>query len=305
MLDFDELKEALADGDDEPFEACKADLTPVDSFVEMAEGVRVSVFDDYFPESAIWREGDQLVAEITEHIYTKYWEHKWHGRVFAGAMLRAIKRFIAEGHPFTEGSIENDDDPHIFIRWQLRLPATTNGKDLVEAIDAAYTSVGSRADLILENSETVLVLGKDTDEALDRLRLIASRLEALGYYAVIIKDQPDKLGESVLQKVMRHALSSKFVIVENTDPSGHLYEIPHVGKAAECVIAFLQEEGKGATWMFEDAFARNNHWQKFGYPADGIEKSVEEAAAWAEDFVKQFGAFQQRVLPWMKPIKTP
>jgi hypothetical protein len=305
MLDFDELKEALASGDDDPFEACKADLTPVDSFREMAEGVRVSVIDDYFPESVISREGDELVAEITEHIYTKYWEHKWHGRVFAGAMLRAIKRFIAEGHPFTEGSIENDDDPHIFIRWQLRLPATTNGKDLVEAIDAAYNSVGSRADLILENSETVLVLGKDTDEALDRLRLIASRLEALGYYAVIIKDQPDKLGESVLQKVMRHALSSKFVVVENTDPSGHLYEIPHVGKAAECVIAFLQEDGRGATWMFEDAFARNKHWQKFVYPKGGIEKSVDEAAAWAEDFVKQFGAFQQRVLPWMKSVKTP
>jgi hypothetical protein len=207
--------------------------------------------------------------------------------------------------PFTEGNIENDDDPHIFSRWQLRLPATTSGQDLVEAIDAAYTSVGAPADLILENSETVLVLGKDTDEALDRLRLIASRLEALGYYAVIIKDQPDKLGESVLQKVMRHALSSKFVLVENTDPSGHLYEIPHVGKAAECVIAFLQEEGKGATWMFEDAFARNKHWQKLVYPAGGIEKSVEGAAAWAEDFVKQFGAFQQRVLPWMKPVKSP
>ena len=305
MLDFNELKEALVDGIDEPFEACKADLTPVESFVEMPEGSTVCVLDDYFPESEIWRESNQVVVEITEHIYTKFWEHKWHGRVFAGAMLRAIKRFIAEGHPFTEGIIENDDDPHIFIRWQLRLPATTNGNILVDAIDAAYSSVGSRADLILENSETVLVLGKDTDEALDRLRLIASRLEALGYYAVIIKDQPDKLGESILQKVMRHALSSKFVIVENTDPSGHLYEIPHVGKAAECVIAFLQEEGKGATWMFEDAFARNKHWQKFVYPAGGIERSVDEAATWAEDFVRQFGAFQQRVLPWMIPTKTP
>lgn len=305
MLDFNELKVAALKGYDEPFQARKADLMPIASFVKMPEGATVSVFDDYFPESAIWREGNQLIAEITEHIYTKYWEHKWHGRVFAGAMLRAIRRFIAEGHPFTEGNIENDDDPHIFIRWQLRLPATTSGQDLVEAIDVSYNSVGTRADLILENSETVLVLGKDTDEALNRLRLISSRLEALGYYAVIIKDQPDKLGESVLQKVMRHALSSKFLIVENTEPSGHLYEIPHVGKAAECVIAFLQEEGKGATWMFEDAFARNKHWQKFVYPADGIEKSVDEAAAWAEDFVKQFGAFQQRVLPWMKPVKTP
>jgi hypothetical protein len=96
------------------------------------------------------------------------------------------------------------------------------------------------------------VLGKDTGAGMKRLRLIAGALEELGYYPVIIKDQPDKLGESVIQKVMRYALSSRFVLVENTEPSGHLYEIPHVGKAAECVVGFLQEKGKGATWMFED-----------------------------------------------------
>ncbi len=110
----------------------------------MPEGATVRVFDDYFPETANWREGDQIVAEIAEHIYTKYWEHKWHGAVYAGAMIRATKRFIAEGHPSTEGSIENDDDLHIFIRWQLRLPATTNGNVLVDAIDAALNSVGAR-----------------------------------------------------------------------------------------------------------------------------------------------------------------
>jgi hypothetical protein len=300
MIDFQELKQAQANGEDEAFEVRKADILPLPSFLEMPEGVIVTVLDDYFPETAIWRENDQLVAEILEHIYIKFWEHKWHGRVFADAMLRAIKRFIAEGYSFSEGVIENDDDPHIFIRWKLLMPTTTAGKDLIEAIDAAYNSVASRADLILENSETVLVLGKDTGEGMDRLREIAARLEALGYYSVIIKDQPDKLGEAVLQKVMRYALSSKFVIVENTEPSGHLYEIPHVGKAAECVIAFLQEEGKGATWMFEDAFAKNKHWQKFVYSPGVIDKAVDDATAWAEDFVKQFGAFQLRVLPWMK-----
>jgi hypothetical protein len=304
MLNFDEMREALANGDNEPFEARKADLAAIGSFVEMPEGGTVTVFDDYFPEAAIWRENGQLVAEITEHIYTKYWEHKWHARVFANAMLRAIKRFIAEGHPFTEGTIENSDDPHIFIRWQLRILATSNGKDLLEAIGATYNSVASRADLILEDSETVLVLGKDTGEGMDRLRSIASRLEVLGYYSIIIKDQPDKLGKSVIQKVMRYALSSKFVIIENTEPSGHLYELPHVGKDAECVTAFLQEEGKGATWMSEDAFARNNHWQKFVYPPGGIEKSVDQAAKWAENFVRKFGAFQLRVLPWMKAVTT-
>ena len=305
MLDFNEMKAAIANGDEDLIEADKTDIVATDSFTGMPEGIRVSVFDSYFPEAQIWREGDQIIVEITEHIYTKFWEHKWHGRVYADAMIRAVKRFIAEGHPFSEGTIENDDDPHIFIRWQLRLPAATHGQKVAEAIEAAFELVCSRADLILENSETVLVLGKDTGEGMERLRLIAAKLEELGYYTVIIKDQPDKLGETVIQKVMRHALSSKFVLVENTEPSGHLYEIPHVGKAAECVIAFLQEDGKGATWMFEDAFARNQHWQKFMYAPGAIGNAVHGAADWAEDFVKQFGAFQQRVLPWMKPATNP
>jgi len=305
MLNFEEMKEAIADGDGDDFEASKTDLVATNSFVEMPEGIAVNVLDNYFPEARLWRENGNVVVEITEHIYTKYWEHKWHGRVYADAMLRAVKRFIAEGHPFSEGTIENDDDPHIFIRWQLHLPVATNGQIVTEAIETAFDLVCSRADLILENSETVLVLGKDTGEGMERLRLIAAKLEELGYYTVIIKDQPDKLGETVIQKVMRHALSSKFVLVENTEPSGHLYEIPHVGKAAECVIAFLQEDGKGATWMFEDAFARNQHWQKFMYAPGAIGNAVHGAADWAEDFVKQFGAFQQRVLPWMKPATNP
>ena len=33
-----------------------------------------------------------------------------------------------------------------------------------------------------------------------------------------------------MQKVMRYALSSKFVLVENTEASGHLYEFPDVAK---------------------------------------------------------------------------
>ena len=66
-----------------------------------------------------------------------------------------------------------------------------------------------RAELILENSDSVLILGKDTEPALTRLQRIASKLQDLGYYTYIIKEQPDKPGEGVLQKVMRYALSSQ------------------------------------------------------------------------------------------------
>jgi len=69
--------------------------------------------------------------------------------------------------------------------------------------------VWHRAELILENSDSVLILGKDTEPALTRLQRIASKLQDLGYYTYIIKEQPDKPGEGVLQKVMRYALSSQ------------------------------------------------------------------------------------------------
>jgi hypothetical protein len=94
---------------------------------------------------------------------------------------------------------------------------------------------------------------------LDRLKKIESKLQELGYYTYIIKEQPDKAGESVIQKVMRYALSSKFVLIENTEASGHLFEIPHVAKAAECVTVVLQEQGRAATWMFEYAYAKHKH----------------------------------------------
>ncbi|EXY88706.1 hypothetical protein M125_4653, partial [Bacteroides fragilis str. 3998T(B)3] len=40
--------------------------------------------------------------EITleEHIYTKYWFHKYHASVFAEAMIKAVKRLATEGFPY-------------------------------------------------------------------------------------------------------------------------------------------------------------------------------------------------------------
>jgi hypothetical protein len=150
------------------------------------------------------------------------------------------------------------------------------------------------------NSDSVLVLGSDTGDGLKRLKKIAAKLEELGYYTYIIKEQPDKAGESIIQKVMRYALSSKFVLIENTQASGHLYEIPHVAKAAECVTAVLQESGKGATWMFEDAYAKHKHWHKFVYECDQFESVVEQACVWAEGFVSEFAAYQVANLPWLR-----
>lgn len=48
---------------------------------------------------------------------------------------------------------------------------------------------------MLENSDSVLILGKDTGPGLERLKRIEIKLQELGYYTYIIKEQPDKPGE--------------------------------------------------------------------------------------------------------------
>jgi hypothetical protein len=287
--------EDFPDGEGEPIQI--EDLKRLD-LENIPEDAHIWVFDDYFPETSIWREGEFLVYEIHEHLYTKYWEHKFSAYAFAEAMERAVRRLAHEGHPFSDLTLD-EEDVHILVRWQLKLPRNTQAGVVADSIKSAFDLVWSRADSILENSDSVLILGKDSGPALDRLKRITAKLEELGYYTYIVKEQPDRLGESVIQKVMRYALSSKFVLVENTEASGHLYEFPHIAKMAECVIVVLQEEGKGATWMFEDAYAKHTHWHKLTFKIDELECAVVEATAWAEAFIAEFADCQLVKLPWL------
>ena len=71
-------------------------------------------------------------------------------------------------------------------------------------------------------------------------------------------------------------------------------------KAAECVTTVLQEKGQGATWMFEDAYAKHKHWHKVEYQNGELGNAVEKAADWAERFVREFGNYQEATLPWLK-----
>ena len=303
---YDEPDDEDAPIPDEWDEFRSEDLEPIGieelkrlNLSEMPGDVSVWVMDNYFPETTVSREGNVLVCKIEEHLHTKYWEHKFWAYAFAEAMERAVRRLAHEGHPFSDPS-RDDEDVHIFVRWNLNLPRSTHPEIIVESIKSAFDLVWHRADSILENSDSVLVLGKDSGQALDRLKRIKSKLQDLGYYTYIIKEQPDRQGESVIQKVLRYALSSKFVVIENTEASGHLYEIPHVTKAAECVTAVLQEQGKGATWMFEDAYGKHSHWHKLEYGEGELDSAVERAAAWAENFVRKFGNYQAAKLPWLK-----
>jgi hypothetical protein len=66
---------------------------------DMPEDLQVWIMDNYFPDMRVWRDGEFLVCEIEEHLYTKYWEHKFSAYAFAGAMGRAVQRRPASADP--------------------------------------------------------------------------------------------------------------------------------------------------------------------------------------------------------------
>jgi hypothetical protein len=202
----DEWQEFRDDDDGEPIgieELKRLDLE------HMPEDIHISVMDNYFPDTTIWREGQILVCEIQEHLYTKFWEHKFSAYAFAEAMERAVRRLAHEGHPFAEPS-RDAEDVHIFVRWQLKLQWDTQADLVVESIKSAFDLVWQRADSILENSDSVLILGKDSGPALDRLKRIETKLHELGYYTYIIKESQTSQVKASFRKscVMRFRPSS-------------------------------------------------------------------------------------------------
>ena len=203
------------------------------------------LFEDDWPDLEVTRSGPKAHFHFTEHIYTKFWEHKYHARTFTDAMVRAVRRMIDEGVPFRKAEINDEDDVHLFVYWTLTLDATAPARACLQTAKDTYDALWQRANSILDDSDSVLVLGADTGKHLSRLQAIKRVLEEHGYYVYLVKEQPNRLGESTMQKVLRYALSSRFVVVENSCPSGHLYEVPHVAKMAECVTAVLQQQGRG------------------------------------------------------------
>jgi hypothetical protein len=268
-------------------------------FTQIDEEITYSIFEDNFPSCSITRNSDKLHIQIEEHIYTKFWFHKYHAAVFSEAMIKAIKRLRLDGVPFIDEELDDEDDVHIFVRWTLIEPSNIENEILADNIISAFDCVFERANSMLENSDSILILGKDTGEGLKLLKRIQAHLDNLGFYTYIIKEQPDVIGESIIQKVLRFGLSSRFVIVENSEPTGHLYEFPHITKFAELTTIVLQRQGEGATWMFEDLYHRLNNIRKFEYTDDNFEEQIDAGINWAYEYLKSFSEFQKQKLPWL------
>ena len=196
------------------------------------------------------------------------------------------------------------EDAARMLLAQLLLEAV--GRQWDELVDEAFPdAVGQRAAvdvtgfIAATKKQNVLLLGPDGSEvAVARLRRIAASVDAQGYRSRLVRDIPEHPDLALIPKVLINALTARFVVVENSESSGHLYELPFV-RMAECVVAILQEAGKGATWMVEDMLDKHPLMRRFIYEPDHLEVAVREACSWAEDRIAANVKIHREAWPWV------
>lgn len=141
----------------------------------------------------------------------------------------------------------------------------------------------------------ILILGKDSDsEGMAKMDRIARCLEKQGYTPVSLKNLPEIYHLSLEGKMIRVGALSRFVLVEDSRPSGHIDEI-NICARCEYVTASVREAGSGSTWMqahypvvyrFMNRFCYSDDPKRQDSSCDKVystlEESVRAAAEWAE-----------------------
>lgn len=148
----------------------------------------------------------------------------------------------------------------------------------------------------LAKERFVFIIGQDTTEV-HRLRAIQSAL-GTDYRGLIAKDIEDLEVQTLEEKVELLGALCRFVICENSFPSGHIGELK-ICASNRFVTAILQEAGLGATWMQVDYPIDYSFMKIFSYKnLKNIGKSVQEAVKWAEDIIQKRQQVFNRLYPW-------
>jgi len=146
---------------------------------------------------------------------------------------------------------------------------------------------------------TVLILGQDTTE-IERLRKIKDILKNSGYESLIVKEITDIEIQSTEEKVNMLASLSRFILCDNTFPSGHIDELK-ICAMNRFTTAIIQEEGKGATWMQADYDVDYNYIKTFTYKDfSNIKNAVDKAIKWAENRIQIRKTYFNNLYKWRK-----
>ena len=154
---------------------------------------------------------------------------------------------------------------------------------------------------------TVTIIGRDcSQDSYALLSRIASIASGQGLIPIIVKDQQEIPGEPFLKKALMYSLLSRYVIVENSMPSGHIAELPNI-LSQGCVTAVLQKKGHGSTWLIEEEYEKYRTVKRFWYSSGNLDSATKSACKWCanktEDLIRKYDALYDCLdLKYVKPF---
>lgn len=145
--------------------------------------------------------------------------------------------------------------------------------------------------------KSVLLLGSYDNEGQKRLAAISESIIKVGYDPILIKDIPDFEHYDISQKVTVIGAISRFVIVDDSSPSGHLSEI-EICKQNRWVTILLRLDGHGSSWMTAGVSNTSNVILEQSYDLSDPYIAISKSTQWAESRLKDLESTMNKIYPW-------
>ncbi|WP_226021894.1 hypothetical protein [Halomicrobium salinisoli] len=203
------------------------------------------------------------------------------------------------------GHLSRSADPYFSVS-KKKEKLRNNIENLRNLLESGYVNIGEREaeslaatleDLLDQIENSVLVLGSFHGKYRDELEDLKSNLEDRGYDAYIAEDLPTRGDSSLEQNIEAYMLLSKFSIMVDREPSGHIDEYEIAKRQGTPLVRMVPEEG-GSTSMVggeEQVIRRNIKSFEFVYTVD---EALDDAIDWAEEYTEELRSHFEGEYPW-------
>lgn len=188
-------------------------------------------------------------------------------------------------------------------RWSPQQAAIQARDDLLVALadlqEAARRSVDLSTYVADHRQSRVLVCG-NYGEGAASVERVSQILGSLDYDPFLLTDTPDIPAMSLPQKFSTFALSSRFVVVEDSFPGGQNVEL-QMAHAQGILTLVLRGRGKRGTWMTAGGALTSRVFREMEYEPDQLPQVVEEGVTWAEAEFERLDRGFGQLYPWVEP----
>lgn len=146
---------------------------------------------------------------------------------------------------------------------------------------------------------TVLVLGS-FDQGRSRLEAIRDSLTRAGYNAVLLDEIPEQPSYDLRQKFQAVAAVCRFLVFEDSNPSGHIAEMV-LGSQLDSIRIILREGERKSTFMTQGLGLTSTVVREWSYAPEDLDVVLVEAVEWAEGTFAELAKQRQTVYPWLAP----